>query len=305
MTTKSDGKSYLDPKTLDRIKRLDMRARLVVEGFITGQHRSPYNGFAVEFATHREYTPGDDIRHIDWKVWSKTDRLYIKEYEEETNLKCTLIVDASKSMHYGPDRSKFDYASTCAASLAYLLQQQQDAIGLVTFNTKITKTLPASSHPNHLKLLIHELENTTPDNKTDVADVFPLLAQQTRSRGLVALFSDLFVDLPTLSEALRQFRLRKNEVIVFHVLHQDELTFPFDDNTLFRGMEEDVQLHAEPRALRKTYLENMQRFLEESRRICALAGIDHVLVDTSTPIDATLASYLTFRQKTRRRTSAR
>src|SRR5262245_19632003 len=179
--------TYLDSKTLDRIKRLDVRARLVVEGFITGQHRSPYNGFAVEFATHREYTPGDDTRHLDWKVWSKTDRLYIKEYEEETNLKCTLIVDASKSMKYGKDRTKFDYACTCAASLAYMLQQQQDMVGLVTFDTKVRKVLPASSHPNHLKLLVHDLEQTIPDDKTDIANVFPQLAQQTRTRGIVAL----------------------------------------------------------------------------------------------------------------------
>src|SRR5688572_13284261 len=171
--------NYLDPKTLDRIKRLDVRARLVVEGFITGQHKSPYHGFAVEFATHREYSPGDDLRHIDWKVWSKTDRLYIKEYEEETNLKCTILLDASKSMRYGGGPhsgrlprgeggswSKFDYAATAAASLAYLLQQQQDAVGLVTFTTRVQKNLPPSSHPNHLKLLLHELEQTEPDEKT-------------------------------------------------------------------------------------------------------------------------------------------
>ena len=139
--------SYLDAKTLDRIKRLDVRARLVVEGFITGQHRSPYHGFAVEFATHREYSPGDDLRHIDWKVWSRSDRLYIKEYEEETNLKCTILLDASKSMRYGEGWSKYDYAATAAASLAYLLQQQQDAVGLVTFTTKVKKNLPASSTP--------------------------------------------------------------------------------------------------------------------------------------------------------------
>src|SRR5688572_30356915 len=166
--------TYLDPKTLDRIKRLDVRARLVVEGFITGQHRSPYHGFAVEFATHREYAPGDDIRHIDWKVWSKTDRLYIKEYEEETNLKCTIVLDCSKSMRYGSAAggdawSKFDYAATGAASLAYLLQQQQDAVGLVTFNTKVVRNLPASSHPNHLKLMLHELQETEVDERTDVA----------------------------------------------------------------------------------------------------------------------------------------
>jgi uncharacterized protein (DUF58 family) len=309
--------NYLDPKTLDRIKRLDVRARLVVEGFITGQHRSPYHGFAVEFATHREYAPGDDLRHIDWKVWSKTDRLYIKEYEEETNLKCTILLDASKSMRYGgsPGKSsphpgplpqaeggwsKFDYAATAAASLAYLLQQQQDAVGLVTFTTKVQKNLPASSHPNHLKLMLHELEQTKVDDKTDVSTVFPELARQIRRRGMIVLFSDLFLPIPTLAESIKQFRLRKHEMVVFHVMHNDELTFPFDDNTLFRGLEENVQLHTEPRALRRSYLDAIERFQADVRKTCASAGVDYVLMNTNDPLDAVLGSYLTFRQKIRR-----
>jgi uncharacterized protein (DUF58 family) len=297
-------KKYLDPKTLDRIKRLDVRARLVVEGFITGQHQSPYHGFAVEFASHREYVPGDDIKHIDWKVWSKTDRLYIKEYEEETNLKCTLLLDCSKSMRYGEASggwSKFEYGATAAASLAYLLQQQQDAVGLVTFNTKVQRNLPASSHPSHLKLMMHELQQTSPDNQTDIAEVFPELARQIRRRGLVVLISDLFVDPATLGEALRQFRLRRHEVVVLHVMHEDELTFPFQDNTLFRGLETTVQLHTEPRALRRSYLEAVERFLKQVRKSCASSGIDYVLMSTKDPLDAALSSYLTFRQKTRRR----
>jgi uncharacterized protein (DUF58 family) len=300
--------NYLDPKTLDKIKRLDVRARLVVEGFITGQHKSPYHGFAVEFATHREYVPGDDTKHIDWKVWSKTDRLYIKEYEEETNLRCTIILDASKSMRYGEASdglSKFDYAATCAASLAYLLQQQQDAVGLVTFDTQIRRNLPASSHPSHLKLMLHELEQTAPDHQTDVGDVFGELARQINRRGMIVLLSDLFVDPAQLAEALRQFRLRRHEVIVMHVLHEDELTFPFDDNTLFRGLESDVQLHAEPRALRRSYLEAVERFTAEVRKSCAAAGIDYVMMNTKTPLDAALAGYLHFRQKTRRNTARR
>jgi len=299
------GRKYLDPKTLDKIKRLDVRARLVVEGFITGEHKSPYHGFAVEFAAHREYTPGDDTKHIDWKVWSKTDRLYIKEYEEETNLKCTILLDCSKSMRYGagPDGtgwSKFDYAATAAASLTYLLQQQQDAVGLVTFNTKIDKHLPPSSHPSHLKLMMHELEQTHPDDETDVGRVFPELARQLRQRGMVVLLSDLFVDIPTLAESIKQFRLRKNEVIVFHVMHEDELTFPFEDNTLFKGLEIDRELHAEPRALRRSYLEAIDRFQKQVRKICASAGVDYRLLSTSDPLDAALASYLAFRLKTRR-----
>jgi uncharacterized protein (DUF58 family) len=294
-------KKHLDSRTIDKIKRLDVRARQVVEGFITGQHRSPYHGFAVEFATHREYTPGDDTRHLDWKVWSKTDRLYIKEYEEETNLKCTIIVDGSKSMAYGVgEQSKFDYSATAAACLAYLLQHQQDAVGLVTFNTKIVKHLPPSSHPTHLKLMLHELEQFRPDDKTDVNEVFPKLAQQVRQRGMIVVFSDLFVPTPILAETLKQFRLRRHEVIVFHVMHDDELKFPFEDNTLFKGMETTDQLYAEPRSLKRSYLEAVERFRDDVRKVCATAGIDYVLLNTAQPLDAALASYLTFRQKTRR-----
>lgn len=297
------SKSYLPPQTIDRLRRLDVRARQVVDGFLTGQHRSPYQGFAVEFATHRSYSPGDDLRHIDWKVWSKTDRLYVKEYEEETNLQCTLLVDCSRSMRYGSETgwSKFDHAATAAASLAYLLTQQQDAVGLVTFHQKIVKYLPPSAHPAHLKQLLHELERTEPDLATEVSDVFPRLAQQIRRRGLVVLLSDLFLPLATLRQTLSQFRLRRHEVIVLHVLHGDELRFPFDDLTLFRGMESDQQLQTEPRALRKSYLEALERFVTEARKACATAGVDYVLLDTTQPLDAALASYLHFRQRTRRR----
>lgn len=302
-TSQPSGTKYLDPKTLDRIKRLDVRARLVVEGFITGQHRSPYNGFAIEFAAHREYAPGDDLRHIDWKVWSKTDRLYIKEYEEETNLKCTLIVDCSKSMRYGETTgwSKFDYAATAAASLGYMMQQQQDSVGMVLFSNQIDKNLKASSHPSHLKLLLHELEQTEPENVTDVSDPFLTMASQIRQRGLVVLFSDLFLDPDELGKSLSQFRLRRHEVVVFHVMHHDELDFPFQDNTLFKGMEVDAELHTEPRALRQSYLEAVENYMTRVKKVCAVAGIDHVLLDTSKPLDGVLSSYLNFRVKARRK----
>jgi uncharacterized protein (DUF58 family) len=294
---------YLDPQTLDRIKRMDVRARLVVEGFVTGQHRSPYNGYAVEFATHREYAPGDDLRHIDWKVWSKTDRLYIKEYEEETNLHCHLLVDCSKSMRYGDSQgwSKFDYGATVAASLAYLMQQQQDAVGLVLFSNRLDKNLRPSSHPSQIKQIFHELESTQPDKETDVTDPFFALAGKIRHRGMVILISDLFLDPRDLGMALNQFRLRRHEVIVFHVMHQDELNFPFEDNVLFRGLETELQLQAEPRALRQSYLEAVEKYLANVKRVCSTAGIDYVLLDMSKPVSAALTSYLNFRVKSRRR----
>lgn len=295
---------YLDPKVISKIGRLDLKARLIVEGFISGQHRSPYNGFSVEFAAHREYVPGDDIRHIDWKVWARGDRFYIKQYEEETNLRTTLLLDASKSMRYGEKSadkvSKFAYAATAAASLAYLLQQQQDAIGLVAFDTAVRVNLPSSSHPSHLKLLFHELDKLEPDNQTDTAVIFHRLAEEIRRRGLVVLISDLFMDLDSLLESLRHFRHKRHEVVIFHVLHDDELTFPFQDNTLFRGIEVEAQILTEPRALRKSYLESLERFLAQVRRTCAACGIDYVPINTKMPLDAVLSAYLVFREKTLR-----
>lgn len=298
----AEASRYLDPKVLEKIKRLDVKARLVVEGFITGQHKSPFHGFAVEFAGHREYAPGDELKHIDWKVWSKTDRLYIKEYEEETNLNCTLIVDASKSMGYGSGTwSKFDYAATTAASLAHLLQKQQDVVGLVAFNTKVTLNLAPSSRALHLKRMVHELEQLEPDDQTDIGQVFVDLAQQVRQRGLVVLISDLFADLNQLQASLQQFRLRKHEVIVMHVMHHDELTFPFDTHTRFMGLESDDQVHADPRALRRTYLEIVENYLKQAKKTCADLGVDYALLDTNDPLDAALSRYLAFRQRHTRR----
>lgn len=306
-TTERSASQYLDPRTLDRIKRLDVRARLIVEGFITGGHRSPYHGFAVEFATHREYAPGDDLRHIDWKVWSKTDRLYIKEFEEETNLKCHLILDRSKSMAYAGREgvSKYDYAATATASLAYLMQQQQDAVGLVLFSNQVDLNLRPSTHPSHLKQLFHELEQRGCDHETELESALRGLVTQIRQRGMVILVSDLLLPIPALQELLRQLRLRRHEVVVFQVLHEDELAFRFDDNTLFKGLEQDVQLLVEPRALRRSYLEALERHQAEVKRSCAAAGVDHVLLNTALPLDAALASYLNFRAKSRRRLTGR
>ena len=207
-------------------------------------------------------------------------------------------------MRYGENTpeawSKFDYAATAAASLAYLLQQQQDSVGLVTFNNEVQLNLPPAASSSHLRRILHELENTEPDDQTDVDDVFALLAHQLNRRGLVVLVSDLLLPVEKLTKALQQFRVRGHEVVVFHVMHDHELTFPFDQNTLFRGLETDAEIHTEPRALRKSYLEVVERFLEEVRRACAMTGVDHVLMSTQDPLDAALASYLTFRQRSRR-----
>ena len=206
-------------------------------------------------------------------------------------------------MRYGEasGRSKFDYAATAAASLAVLMQQQADSVGLVLFSNQIDKVLKNSSHPSHIKAILHELQQAEPDKETDVSDPFSSLASQLSARGMVVLFSDLFVDPEELGKSLQQFRLRRHEVVVFHVMHHDELEFPFQDNTLFRGMEVDAELHTEPRALRKSYLEALDRYMKRIKTVCGAAGIDHVLLDTSKSLGGVLATYLNFRTKSRRK----
>lgn len=292
------GQKYVDSAVLQKILRLDLRARIVVEGFVNGQHQSPYHGLAVEFATHREYVPGDEIKHLDWKVWSKTDRLYVKEYEEETNLRCLLVLDASRSMLYGQRSgwSKFDHGATVAASLARLVALQQDAVGLAIFDRTLRTHLPPSAHAAHRRALMHELESARPDECAETAAPFQQLAERLRHRGIVCLISDLFVDLASLDGALAQLQHAGHEAIVCHVMHSDELTFPFRDHAQFQGLEQPRQLRTDPRSLRTAYLEAVDRFLHRVRRMCALRRADYVLLDTGKPLDAALAQYLAARQ---------
>ena len=300
--------NYLDPRVLSRVSRLELRARLVVEGFISGMHRSPYHGYSVEFAQYREYVPGDDIRHIDWKVWGRADRFFLKQYEEETNLSCQILLDCSKSMAYGRAdgagrMSKFDYAATLAAALAYLLQQQQDAVGAILFDRQVRCNLPPSSKSQQLQALVNELEGAVPDHRSDVAEVFTLLPPMIPRRGLVVLISDLFMDLESLRSMVRQFRRRRQEVVVFHVLHHDELMFPFADNTLFKGLETGQQLLTEPPALRKSYLAALAQFQSDARRLCTGNGCDYVGLGTHDNLGAGLSAYLASRRPRERRPS--
>ncbi len=301
-TSKEQQRNYLDPAVLAEIDRMELRARYVVEGFISGLHKSPYHGQSVEFAQHRQYVPGDDVSHIDWKVWARADRFYIKQYEEETNLDCTILLDCSRSMDYGQNRSgmsKFTYAATLAASLAYLLQKQQDASGLVLFDRDVRTELPPSSHPRHLHALLDTLQNTEVDERSEVAEVLPRIAARLKKRGLVVVISDLFYDLEALEKGLSQLRHKRQEVVVFHVLHEDDRTFPFRDNTLFRGLEADNEIMAEPPALRRAYLEALEQFQHNVRQICSKAAIDYVSLSTAEPLQAALSRYLASRQRIR------
>ena len=300
---------YLDPKVLSKITRLDLQARLVVEGFISGMHRSPFHGFSVEFASHREYTPGDDLKHLDWKVHAKTDRYVIKQYEEETNLKATFLVDASESMHYcrdGKDAlTKYDYAAAVAASLGFLLLQQQDAVGLAVFDEQLLTHVPPSANPNHIKTIVHALTQIQCRAKTSMEQVCHTMAEKISRRGLICLVSDLFTDIDGLIRGLEHFRHYDHEVMVLHVMDEDELTFPFQGNTMFKGLEQSGQLMVEPRALRQGYLDSLQSFLADVKRKCIAARIDYKLISTADHLDAALLAFLAARAAAARKAGSK
>lgn len=290
------SKRFLHPEALRRISRLDLRARYVVEGFLAGEHRSPYFGHSVEFRQHRQYVPGDDLRNIDWKVWARHDRYHIKQYEEDTNLRCTLLVDVSGSMRYGSGPlDKYQYACTVAASLAWLLLRQQDAVGCVSFDDAPRVTVPVRSKHNHLESIIAALDVSEPKQKTDLFRILRHVAETYPRRGMVLLVSDLFAERRSLFRGLRLLRQRGHDVMVVHLLDDDELDFPFRGPTRFEGLELPEHVQCNPRALRQGYLEAMGAFLEEVRRGCARYVVDYTLVRTSQPLDAALAAFLSNR----------
>jgi len=291
-----DSKRYLRPEVTTRIRRLELTARRVVEGFLSGMHRSPYFGQSIEFLQHRQYTPGDETRHIDWKVYARQDRLHIKQYEEETNLRLTLLVDRSGSMSYGDGESnKFDYSASVAASLAYLALRQKDATGLITFDNKVRESVPAKSHQQQLTNILSILESVGADGRTDLRLVAREIAQGIPKRGLIVIISDL-LGVDRLVEGLRVLRQRGHDVAIFHVLHDDELDFEFNGATKFEGLESDDFLNCNPRALREGYLEALQSFLDQTRKTCGRLSIEYMLVRTSDPLDAVLAKFLATRQ---------
>jgi uncharacterized protein (DUF58 family) len=292
----SDSRRFLHPEAIKRIARLDLRARHVVEGFLAGMHHSPYFGQSIEFRQHREYTHGDDPRYVDWKVWAKQDRYYVKQFEEDTNLRCLLLCDVSGSMRYGRGAmTKYDYACTVAVSLAYLLLRQQDAVGCVAFDDASRITVPMRTKRSHLDSIIHALEQSEPKQKTDLYPVLRQAAESNSRRGLMVLVSDLLVDRAGLFRGLRLLRGRGHDVIVLHILDDDELDFPFNGPTRFEGLEWSEQLRCNPRALREGYLTALNVYLEEVRRGCSRHDIDYALLRTSEPLDAALSKVLSHR----------
>jgi len=288
---------YLNPRTLASLQGLDFQARMVVEGYVAGMHKSPYHGFSVEFAEHREYVAGDDIRHIDWKVWSKTDKYYLKQYEEETNLLTYLLLDTSESMGYGSDGNvtKLQYAQFVAAALAYMVLQQQDSAGLATFDEQLRRYLRPSSQPSHLKELFQIMDVSPARRKTEMGSIFHDLAERFKKRGVVVVISDLFDDVPRILAGLRHFRHRRHEVIVFHILDPAELEFPFRETTLFKGLEGLPEILTEPYALRRAYQAEVGEFIRDLKKGCQMINIDYVPLRTDQDLDIPLSSYLASR----------
>jgi uncharacterized protein (DUF58 family) len=290
-----------DPTSLAKYGRLVLSARQLVEGFLTGIHKSPYKGFSIEFAEHRQYYPGDEIRHVDWRAYGKTDRYYIKEYEEETNLRAHLLVDASGSMAYkGASSSKFEYAQHLAASLAYLLLHQRDAVGLAIHDTRVRQLIKPKATSKQLLQVLHTLEQTQPGGETNLAPLWHQFAGRFTRRSLVIILSDCFDNVPDLLRALRHFRHQRHEVLLFHILAPEELDFPFKKWTQFRNLENAGQrLLVDPRRLRKEYQQNFERFCRELRDSARQAQVDYYLLRTDEPVERALGVYLTKRQRRR------
>ena len=292
-TQQETGFKFLDFDTLGRISNMQLLAKTVVEGFILGLHRSPYRGFSVEFAEYRPYVPGDEIRYLDWKLYGKTDRYYIKQFEEETNLNCHILLDKSGSMSYGSGPvTKLQYGSYLAASLAYFMMQQRDSTGLVIFDDEIRTLLPARSRLQHLHLMLSELENLRPSGKTSAGKPMHDLAEGVKKRGLIILISDLFDDPRTVLSGLQHFRFLGNDVIVFHIVDKAELEFPFDTITEFIDPETEERILTAPRNVRQHYLKEMEDFYGLYRQGCADLKVDYKLFDTSTPLELALSEYL-------------
>ncbi len=308
MDLSSTGPRYLKwlpGKTTATITRCEFLARGMVDGFIAGRHRSPRKGFSVEFAEHRQYVPGDDIRNIDWRVLGRKDRYYVKQYVEETNLRATVLLDCSGSMGYRGDQaamfegrrlSKMEYAKYLASALAYLLIGQQDGVGLVTFDTRVRDFLPAKARPSQIRHMLAFIDGAEPGGETRLAPIFDEIAERIPPRGVVIIISDLFDDLAPLMKALHHFKFRRHEVVVLHVMAEEELRFPFDSFMHFKDLESTVDLQLDPKSLRASYLEQVNTFIQTVKNGCGQMEADYVPMSTIEPFDKALSDYLSRRR---------
>jgi len=295
------GYQYFQPEQFARLSNLNVLARKMVEGFVTGLHRSRHHGFSVEFAEHREYAPGDDVRHLDYVTWARTDRYYIKQYEQHTNLRAHILLDTSGSMaySYGDAPSKFTYGAYLAACLAYLMARQQDLVGLVAFDEQVRQQIGPGSTPAHLDRIFRALERVQPTGQTALAETCHHLAQTIAKRGLIVVISDFYDDTDAVLNALQHFVYKKHQVIVFHVLDPSELALPFRTITSFVDMETRRRVQVDPRAVRQAYRRAVDEFVGRYRRECSDRRIEYVLTPTDTPYDRMLLSYLSRRKGSR------
>lgn len=289
---------FIDPKVLMKIQNLELVARTVVEGFVQGLHRSPYLGFSVDFASYREYQPGDEIRRIDWNVFSRSDRLYVKLYEGETNTRVLVLLDISGSMNYGSaEIKKIDYARFLAASLTYFAHHQRDGVGLLTFDTDVRSHIPSSRRRGQLLTILGEIDRIQPSAQTEFRKPLRFLAEYLSRRGLIILISDLYDEPENIIAGLKALRAKGNDIIVFHIMDNFELTFPFEDMAQFEDMETKKKLHVIPEYLRTQYLVILNEHMERIRKDLSGTRIDYVLMDTSKPLDHGLFTYLAARSK--------
>jgi len=294
---------YFEPQRVARLANLSIVARQVVEGFISGLHRSPHRGFSVEFSEHREYSPGDDLRHLDWVAWGRTDRYYIKQYEQETNLRAYVLLDISASMNYRYEapRTKLEYGCFLTACLTYLMARQQDVAGVIAFDDDVRLHLPPASTPAHLDRVFTGLEKLEPGKLTAIARTFHHLAERIAKRGFVIIISDLYDDPAAVMNALQHFCYKKHQVILFHVVDPAELELPFKRMTNFVDLETGEKVQVDPRLLRDAYRDEVSAFVERYRKECSDRNIEYVLAPTDTPYDRMLLNYLARRRRLLRR----
>ncbi len=304
--TPARGAEMLDPHSLMRIKGLELRAKIVVEGFLHGLHRSPYHGFSVEFSEYRQYSPGDDPRYLDWKLYARSDRHYIKRFEDETNLRCHLLVDCSRSMSYGSlEYSKADYAATLAATLAYFLSLQHDAVGLVRFDERIEDILPPHYRPGQLRRLMLALEQPSAGKATDISAPLKQFAEYVTRRGVCVVMSDCLADLAELESALGTLRSRGQDVILFQILDPQERDFEFADSLLFEDLETGRDLYVDPVAVKEGYLQKLNRHNASVEATCAKLGIEYLPLSTAEPVDHALHEFLQARTQRGRQVNRR
>ncbi|MGA2298223.1 MAG: DUF58 domain-containing protein [FCB group bacterium] len=295
----NDYRKYLQPKIVAQLQNIELKAKLVVEGFITGLHKSPYHGFSVEFAEHRQYRSGDEIRHIDWKVYGRTEKYFVKQFEEETNLRSVIALDSSGSMKFASkgNISKFEYGIYLAAALAFLLIKQRDAVGLALYDTDIRTYLPPRSKQSYIHEILRTLENTEPTNETHTAKALDLLAEKISRRGLVIIISDFFDEPQSVVNALKHFRHKKHDVLAFQILDPREVDFKFGSSATFKDMETGEELVTQPFQIQQSYSETVNDFINYIKRECHNHNIDYHLIDTSMPFDKALREYLTKRKR--------